>query len=187
MKQDIKLNPAFIAIIVSIAAFSRILPHPTNFSPLGAISLIGGFYLSKKHWALIIPILSIWLSDLFINNFLYAQYYPQFTWFYEGFYWQYISYILIGFLGISIQNNKPSYLLGMSLVGSVLFFLISNFGCFMSNPIYSKDLTGLFMCYTAGIPFFSATIAGDLFYTVSLGLMIHFAAKILPNLRTVNA
>jgi hypothetical protein len=85
--------------------------------------------------------LSIWLSDLFINNFLYAQYYPQFTWFYEGFYWQYISYILIGFLGISIQNNKPSYLLGMSLVGSVLFFLISNFAisnCNQQNAIQSS-------------------------------------------------
>ncbi|MFY8021417.1 MAG: DUF6580 family putative transport protein, partial [Bacteroidia bacterium] len=134
------------------------------------------------------PILSVWISDLFINNVLYASYYPQFTWFYDGFYWQYGSYILISCLGLLFSQYHSFFkLIGLSLSGSVLFFLISNFGCFLSNPIYSKDLTGLLMCYTAGIPFFSPSIAGDLLYTISFGWMIQFALKTLPNLRTVNA
>jgi hypothetical protein len=125
--------------------------------------------------------------DLFINNVIYSQYYPEFTWFYDGFYWQYASYVLIGLMGLSFKQNLSFFkLFGMSLSGSILFFIISNFGCFIGSEIYSKDLGGLILCYGAGIPFLSATVLGDMFYTLTLSLMIVYAGKKISFLRTVN-
>lgn len=84
MNTKIQIKPAFILVVIVLAAFSRILPHPSNFSPLAAISLVGGLFFSQKYWAIIVPILSVWISDLFINNVIYSQIYPEFTWFYDG-------------------------------------------------------------------------------------------------------
>jgi hypothetical protein len=85
-----KIIPRFsvLTALILLCAFSRIFPHMPNFSPLGAICLFGAAYFTKKWQAFFIPITATWLSDLFINNVIYAEYYPKFTWFYQGFYWQ---------------------------------------------------------------------------------------------------
>ena len=186
-QNKIQIKTPIVGIFILLAAFSRMIPHPSNFSPLGAISLLGGLYISQKYWALLIPVLSIWISDLFINNVIYATYYPEFTWFYEGFYWQYFSYIIITIIGLSFKQHLSFFkMIGMSLSASILFFLLSNFGCFLASDVYSKDLGGLMMCYTAGLPFFSATVLGDLLYTTSFSLMLMYAGKKISFVNKLN-
>lgn len=104
-EHKINLRFSVLTALILLCAFSRIIPHMPNFSPLGAIGLFSAAYFSKKWQAFLIPIAATWLSDLFINNVIYAQYYPQFTWFYEGFYWQYGSYLLITLTGLGIFNK----------------------------------------------------------------------------------
>jgi len=84
-----KINISYLTIIMLIlfASFSRIIPHMPNFTPLGAMALFGGAYLKNKYHALVIPIASLWLSDLVLNNFIFS-FYSDFTWFYPGFLWQ---------------------------------------------------------------------------------------------------
>lgn len=41
-----------------------------NFSPIGAMALFGGVYFSRSK-ALIFPLLTLWLSDIMLNRFLY--------------------------------------------------------------------------------------------------------------------
>ena len=89
----------------TLFTFLKLLACNNIFSPLGAIVLFGAAHLTKKWQVFLIPLLATWLSDLFINNVIYAQYNPQFVWFYEGFYWQYGSYLLIGFVAIFIFNK----------------------------------------------------------------------------------
>lgn len=62
-----------------LAATSRLVPHPTNFAPVGAMALFGGAYFRSRWAAYLLPVLSLWLSDLFINNVVYAAYYDDFT------------------------------------------------------------------------------------------------------------
>src|SRR4051812_5110350 len=92
----------FITLIIIVAAFSRIIPHPLNFSCLSAICIFGSAHFTKKWQAILIPLLATWLSDLFINNVIYHQYYPKFTWFYEGIFSLYASYLLITLVSILI-------------------------------------------------------------------------------------
>ncbi|MBM4167452.1 MAG: hypothetical protein FJ218_11125, partial [Ignavibacteria bacterium] len=44
----------FAGGLILLAAFSRILPHPPNFTPVSAIALFGGVYLEKR-WSILVP------------------------------------------------------------------------------------------------------------------------------------
>ena len=94
-------NLSYLGIIalILLASFSRIIPHAPNFTPIGAIALFGGAYFNNKHQAFIIPILSLWISDLVINNYILSYYYGQFVWFYPGFLWQYSGFCIIAAIG----------------------------------------------------------------------------------------
>jgi len=54
------------------------------------------------------------------------------------------------------------------LGASIIFFLVSNFGTWMSGMMYPKTGAGLIACYTAAIPFFQGTFISDLVYTTVL-------------------
>lgn len=162
----INLRFGILVCLIVLAALSRVVPHMLNFSPLGAIGLFGAAYFSKKWQALLVPIAAIWLSDLFINNVVYASTHPSFTWFYNGFYWQYGTYILITIAGFFIfkKVTLPRILVGV-LTSTLLFFLVTNFACWPGNPLYAQNFSGLMSCFAAGIPFLKGTLLGDLFYS----------------------
>ncbi len=186
MNTKINLRFSLLAGLILLSAFSRMIPHPTNFSPLGAIALFGAAHFSKKWQVLIIPIVATWVSDLFINNVIYAVYYPTFTWFYEGFYWQYLSYIIIALMAMPLfkKISKERILIG-ALGSTIIFFLISNVGCFVGNSYYPQNFMGLMSCYAAGIPFLKGTLLGDLFYTLVLFGSFAFAQYKLPQLKNI--
>jgi hypothetical protein len=186
-EQKINLRFSLLTALILLCAFSRIIPHIPNFSPLGAIGLFGAAHFSKKWQAFLIPIAATWLSDLFINNVIYAQYYPKFTWFYEGFYCQYGSYLIITLTGLGILNkiNIPKVLTG-TLASTAIFFLVSNFGCWIGSTTYPQNFGGLITCYAAGIPFLKGTLLGDLFYSGVLFGTFALAQYKFPVLRLAN-
>ncbi|MCZ2102165.1 MAG: hypothetical protein LC107_11570 [Chitinophagales bacterium] len=186
--QKINLHFGVLATLIVLAAFSRVIPHMANFSPLGAIGLFGAAHFTKRWQAFLVPIAATWLSDLFINNVIYAQYYPSFTWFYQGFYWQYGSYLLITLAGIFIfkKVNTKSVFTG-ALASSTIFFLVSNFGVWASGTMYPMNLGGLTTCFAAGIPFLKGTMLGDLFYSCVLFGTFALAQKQFPILQLKNA
>lgn len=171
--------------MILLAAFSRLIPHMPNFSPLGALGLFGAAHFSKKYLAFLIPILATWLSDLYINNVVYGEYYPEFVWFYRGFYWQYGSYLLITAAGLWIFRDRirPAKVVSGALASGIIFFLVSNFGVWLGSKLYPQTLEGLMTCYVAGIPFYKGTLFGDLFYTGVLFGAFYALQKWVPVFR----
>ena len=182
-----KLNVRFsvLAGMILLAAFSRLVPHMTNFSPLGTIGLFGAAYFVKKWQAFLVPIAATWLSDLFINNVIYAQYYPQFTWFYHGFYWQYGSYLVIVLVSLLVIMRKLTVtrVISGAIASSAIFFFISNFGVWLNSHFYPQNTAGLLQCYTAALPFLKGTLYGNLFYAGILFGGFAYAQKQYPVLR----
>jgi hypothetical protein len=182
--KNISLRISTITLLILFAAFSRLIPHPPNFAPIGAMALFGAAYFSQRYLAFLIPIFSMWLSDLVLNNVLYGQYFDHFVWFYDGFYWTYGAFLIIGLVGfVLLKRVKPQRLIVASLMASVLFFLISNFGVWASGTMYSHSFSGLISCYTAGILFFKNTLLGDLVYCGVLFGVFEFAQYKFPVLR----
>ena len=164
--QKIKFRTGVLILFILLAAFSRTLPHPANFSPLAAIGLFGAAFFDRKWQTFLIPIAATWLSDLFINNYIYAEYYPSFTWFYGGFYWQYGCYLLIAVVGIfMLKTINTTRVVGAALMATALFFLVTNFGVWLGSRVYPQNFAGLMTCYAAGIPFLKGTLLGNLFYS----------------------
>jgi hypothetical protein len=182
--KKINLRFATIVLMILAAVFSRLIPHPPNFAPIGAIALFGGAYFVNRFVAFFIPLVAIWLSDLVINNTIYANYYNGFTWFHKGFYWTYGAIVLTVIIGFFISKKiKTSTVFLSATAASVLFFLISNFSCWPGNPLYTQNFNGLLNCYAAGIPFFKGTLMGNLFYSTLLFGVFEWSQQKIPQLR----
>ncbi len=183
-KKKINIRFGVLSLVILLAAFSRLIPHPPNFAPIGAMSLFGATYFSRKYLAFIVPIAAMWLSDLVLNNVIYGQYFDHFVWFYKGFYWTYVAFIFIGLIGFGLLKKvRPAKLLIASLLASVVFFLVSNFGVWASGTMYPDTFSGLMSCYAAGLPFFKNTLIGNLAYSGALFGIFEFVQYKAPVLR----
>ena len=153
-----KINPNFwvVTLMVFVAAFVRLLPHPPNFAPIAAMALFGGAYFNKKSLAFAIPLIALFLTDLIIGIYSYA--------------WiVYLSFALIVVLGIvMLKKVSVKNVVITSLTASVSFFAITNFGVWALGTLYPKTPAGLMESYIAAIPFFQYSLIGDLFF---VGLM----------------
>jgi hypothetical protein len=185
MKQKtIPLRFGIISAIVLAAAMSRLIPHPPNVAPIGAMALFGAAYYGKRYWAFLIPIASMWISDLVLNNVVYGQYFDRFVWFYSGSLFSCGALALIVMLGFrTLRKVTVPSLLGSAVSASALFFLVSNFGVWLSTDMYPHTATGLLACYTAGLPFFHNTLAGDAVYTAVLFGAFEWSARRFPALQ----
>lgn len=155
-------NFLIASVLILFAAFSRLIPHPMNFAPIAAIALFAGVYMDKKY-AFILPITAMLLSDIFLG-------------FYSGIEWVYGSFALIALIGLWLKKRvenksglgKTGYIFGTTLVSSIVFFILTNFGVWISGMFYEMNLKGLIECYTMAIPFFRNSLGGDLFYVTAM-------------------
>lgn len=169
------MNPRllFITSAILIAAVSRLFPHIPNFTPIAAMALFGGAYLSDKRLAIAIPLLALFISDLGLQLLFGKGLHATMTYVYVGF-------ILTSIIGIMISNNITIKSIATgSIISSLLFFLITNFGVWAA---YSPQtgLAGLEATYILGIPFFAPTLAGDLLFNSILFSAFYFAQTKYP-------
>jgi len=149
--------------LIIFAALMRLAPHPWNFTPLAAMALFGGAALRKPLFAFGVPLAALAASDLILNSWLVGNALaPPNPWVYG-------SFVLIGLLGFGLGRRRGvGALAAASLGGSVLFFMLTNFGLWTSGLLYPRTMAGLGACYTAALPFFANTLAGDLFWNAVL-------------------
>ena len=141
--------------LIVLGALSRLVPHPWNATPVMAIALFGGTYLSKR-WAMLLPLATVVLSDFIIG---WHETIP-FTW---G------AFILTGMIAWWLRPRPTAARILMgALAGSVLFFLVTNFGVWAASTLYPRTADGLRDCFVAAIPFFRSTVLGDLICTTAL-------------------
>ena len=165
------MNKKIILILslLIIGVVGRLIPHPPNVTPIIAIALLASHAFKNKWIAILIPLTGMWISDLMINNYLYAGYYDKFVFFSNGSLWIYGAILLAVLIGkVLIRNIKLSTVFLSSFSASFFFFIITNFGVWLSSMMYPKSLLGLIECYTLAIPFFGNALIGDLIYSVAL-------------------
>tara|TARA_R100000008_G_C3505091_1_gene125729 strand:- start:55 stop:507 length:453 start_codon:yes stop_codon:yes gene_type:complete len=129
-----------------LAVTTRLIAHPPNVAPITAIALFGGCNIKNKNLALVLPLLCMFISDLFLGFHVIMPF-------------VYLSFMCISYIGINSEKITNGTILGSSL----LFFLVTNFGVWYLG--YPNTLAGLISCYTLALPFFVNTIIGDLFFT----------------------
>ncbi|HET7816651.1 MAG TPA: DUF6580 family putative transport protein [Sphingomicrobium sp.] len=170
------MNPnttRLLAILFAIgaAAALRLVPHPPNFAPVGALALFSGAYLGPRALAFAAPIGAMLVSDAIIG------FHSAMPFVYAGV----AATVLLGQLALS----RPSLLrvAGAAIASSVLFFALTNFGVWLQSGMYPPTLAGLAACYVAAIPFFQNSLAGDLFFSALLFGGFALAERAVPTLR----
>lgn len=189
MSKKINIKLSSLLLLIVIVALARLIPNMPNFSPMAAIALFCAAHFDKLWKALLVTLLATFVSDIVLNNTIYASMNNGFTVFYDGFLWQYLAYAVIAFLGSKIFTSiNKTKVIGGSLATTLVFFIISNFGAWISLPFYSKDIAGIMSSYAAGIPFIKNTLLSDMFYSCLLFggyyvLQNRFASLRLPYLK----
>ncbi len=146
MKTENKNRLFAIGGMILLAAISRILPHPPNFAPITAMALFGGAYFNDKRLAFIVPLMAMIISDSIIG-------------FHSTQLIVYACFALITLLGFRLQNNKSIGKIALaSLAGSTIFFIVTNFAVWIMGDFYPHTVSGLMMCYAAGVPFYDSSI-----------------------------
>ena len=172
-----------IAGAVLLAAVSRLLPHPPNVAPITAMALFGAATLTDKRVAFLTPLLALFVSDLCIETLHRMG--LMTTWgIYSGMWVTYTAFLLITGMGFLLRQHRSlSTIAAATFAGSVIFFLVSNFGVWACWNLYPHTLEGLLTCYTAAIPFFRNTLLGDAVYSTVLFGGFAVAERLIPVLR----
>ena len=166
-------NPRLLTLIgmVALAALSRLIPHPYNFTPIAGLALFGGAKFADKRMAFLVPLLALLLSEAVLG-------------FYKGMSVVYLSFALIVCIGFYLKSRcSGRNVVLAALSGSVLFYVVTNFFEWAGGGLYPMTAAGLVQCYVAAIPFFGNTVAGDLVYSGVLFGGLAWAENMYPGLR----
>ena len=146
-------------VLILILSFSRLIPHPPNFTPIIAVAIMSSYFFKNIYLSFATLLVSMLLADAFIG-------------FYSNMLFVYLSLLLIVFIFHKISekmNFKNLFICGF--IGSLIFFIISNFGVWvLGSPgvldlPYEKNLNGLVECYILAIPFFGNTFLSTLIFS----------------------
>ena len=148
------LNKEIIPIgLILILAVSRLIPHPPNFTPIIAVAIMSSYFFRNIYLSILTLIISMLIADVFIG-------------FYKNMFFVYTSLIIITFIFFKISKKiKYKNLYIFAFFGSLIFYLISNFGVWALDGLYEKNLNGLIDCYILAIPFFKNTFFSSIVFS----------------------
>ena len=155
---QVKVSPQMLSFLITclgvlVLALFRIVPHPPNFTPLMATALFGGCYFTDQRYAFLIPLLALFIGDLFLG--FHSLILPV-----------YFSFIITIFIGRFLKRKLTIiHTAGAAFLASLQFFIITNFAVWFSLGTYPKTMEGLILCYINGLPYFQNSLAGNIFYT----------------------
>jgi hypothetical protein len=168
---EIRITRRLAWVAVALVVFGvvmRLLPHPANLAPVGAIALFGGATLPKKlAWWL--PLAIMLLSDIYLG-------------FYHGIVFTWAAFLLVGLYGMGLRSRSNWFVVPFGALGSaVIFFTVSNFGVWAQGQLYAHTWNGLVQCYAMALPFFRNTFLGDFTYAWLLFGLYAAALKLAAN------
>lgn len=160
-------------LIVLVAALARFIPHPADFSPVYAALLFGGACIKKRD-SIWFPVAVLAVSDILVN---FIVYHMSFGWA-QTLDW--VGFAAVALIGWKLRNRISLRTVAAgSLVGAVVFFVISNFAVWIGGTLYPITGAGLAACFAAAVPFLGNTVLSAAFYSgVLFGAYKYFQGKV---------
>jgi hypothetical protein len=160
-----------VLCFIVFAAVVRVLPHPWNFTPVGAMALFSGAKLGRTWQAFLFPCATLFCGDVFVGLYRLMPI-------------VYLSFCVSVWIGVASRKHQSLLPLSLAtLLGALQFFLVTNFAIWAFGVTYPHSFAGLLTCYAAGIPFFGNTLAGDAFYALLLFAGFAVIERYSPGLR----
>ena len=168
MKYNYKLV-TFTLLLVVITTLSKLFFSTklsmSGFSPVIAIALFAGMMVKDKSVSFLLPLISLFMSDLVIEVLFKFKLFP-----YEGLYsYQILNYAILlvtTLLGWALKGKSYTRLSAGAIAAPTLFFILSNFSLWLtpSQTMYAKDASGLVTCFIAALPFYGHSLVATLIF-----------------------
>ena len=151
-----KKNMIVFGAAILIAALSRLTNHHWNFTAVGAAAFAFALLFPGDKKMFFIPLVSLFISDLFLG-------------FHDTMLFVYCGYMLalVPFMLVAKNSTQLQKVLTV-LSGSLIFFVVSNFGVWAVGQLYPQTLTGLIETYVMGLPFYRNQFLSDIMLTPAL-------------------
>ena len=170
-KLALLLRGAVIVTFIVLSAVLRIVPHPWNLTPIGAMALFSGAMFRNRWLAFLLPLASLFAGDVFVG-------------FHRLMLIVYASFAISVAIGRWLAEKRSAARIGVAVfLGSLQFFVVTNFGMWAVGGFYPKTAAGLMSCFVAGVPYFWNTLVGDALYACVLFGGFALAEKMLPAMR----
>ncbi|MBX3385374.1 MAG: hypothetical protein KF768_02255 [Phycisphaeraceae bacterium] len=178
MSSRLLLSLLLSAGLIGLVVASRLLVHEPNFAAAGAVALFSGFVFRNRALAVGTPLAAMLVSDLAIGMYTPAMM--------AGVYVSLALAVGLGWLvrRQSTLGRRAAAAAGATVVGSCVFFVVSNFFVWMAG-YYGHTAAGLAECYTLAVPFFRNTLASDALF--SAGLFGLYGVSVALRGRSVSA
>jgi len=180
------MNPRTLTLagLVVAAALTRLLPHPPNFAPITAMAVFGAVRFGRWPTAVLAPLVALFVSDLG-REVLYRNGLSQEWGLYRGMWAIYATTALVALVARPARGTRsPAAIVGTTLLGSCVFFVVSNFAWWADGTLYPRTAAGLAQCYAAAVPFFRYSLAGDFTYAAVLFGAWALGEAYIPALRS---
>ncbi len=166
VNRDTLRELAVFALLLAIGVLGRWAQPTWNFTPLVAVTAFGGYYFRQNLAAFLLPVGVLAVSDILLpahDNWAVLL----------SVHAMMIIPLLLGRLARKTEGLKNAMCWAMcGVVPATAFFAVTNFAVWAFKSTYEPSLAGLAACYAAGVPFYRAMLAGDLFFlTVLLGCL----------------
>lgn len=166
-----------VGLILLGAAIRVALVDVPNVKPIAAMCLFGAAYFSSRWVGVIVPLVALLLSDLIQQLIM-----PSRGFYGELMFFTYGAFALIALMGFLLRDRVTVPRLALTGVsGSIIFFLVSNFGVWAVGA-YARDLSGLLTSYEMAIPFYWKTLVGDAFFITVMFGAYEWARRQAPSL-----
>ena len=173
------LNPRLslaIALVI-LGTLMRVVPHPWNLTPVGAVALFSGACFDRKRWAFAVPLAALFASDSLLEIFTGHGYHSLMPVIYATF-----ALIVVFGMILYDRRHSPFAVASGAVASATIFYIVSNFAMWTISTIYPKTATGLIACYVAAIPFYGTMLLGDIVYAALLFRTFVWAERRLTQL-----
>ena len=151
--------------LIVLLAFSRLIPHPPNFTPILGMAIFSGAIINRKFLAYLVPLAAMLLSDLYLG-------------FHSGMPIIYFTLAICVLIGTFIESRVTIFNSILVITGGVLvFYLITNFAVWYGSGMYENSFSGLITCYVMGLPFLQNTFISSLIYGMGAFLIYEVINK----------
>jgi hypothetical protein len=154
MNKKIVSYTIYLTSISSFLIIYRLNNNIPNFTPIISSALFLGIFFKNKIFS-VLPMVIMLVSDLFLGFYHLSIMIAV-----------YFSLMAVNLMGILIKDKK-SYLkiISASLVGSSLFFVVTNFSVWAFGNWYLNNFSGLTSCFLNAIPFFKNNLLSTFIFS----------------------
>ena len=164
------ITPLLIFLLLILSRYMNDIP---NFTPTIALILFSNYFIHNKYTSTFAVLASQVIADIYIGTYAYM-------------YFIYFSYVIIILVGdFYLKELRFKSVIISSVLAASIFFVVSNFGFWFTESLYSNDLSGLIACYIAAIPFFDDSLISSSLYSVTIYTLCKFYKNLFPEINIV--